>query len=81
MSYVNPKADSATVLWQTLLGSKWRVRLSDPTAEPGRRSGQVVDADGEVIGDASDYTYGGCWFAVHTPAYGGVVAVDQIEFV
>ena len=48
---------------------------------PGRRSGQVLDEDGNVIGSAHDSTYGGGAFAVHSIQYAGYTPLDQIEFV
>jgi len=48
---------------------------------PGRRSGQVIDDEGNIIGSAHDSTYGGGAFAVHSIRYAGYTPLDQIEFV
>lgn len=70
-----------TEVWRSIMGGKYRVRLEEGRTEPGHRYGLVLDVDGEVIGSASDYTYGGRGFAVHTTNYAGYVPTDQIEFV
>jgi hypothetical protein len=61
-----------------VLGGRFIVRLDDPKAEPGRRSGRVLDDDGNVIGTASQYPYGASGYAVHTKAYGGFVPIAQV---
>lgn len=57
-----------------------RIKLIGNNA-PGRRYGQVLDEDGNVIGSAHDSTYGGGAFAVHTPGYAGYTPLTSIEFV
>ena len=60
---------------------KVRVRLSGNGLSERYPAGQVVDIDGNVIGDASSYTYGGTAFAVHTRPFAGHVRFDECEFV
>ena len=76
-----PPADPVAAVLYALFGGKYVVRLTDATARPGRRSGEVLDSTGAVIGDASDFIYGGAGFCVHTRAFGGYVPADQIVFV
>lgn len=78
--------DAVSAVWHSLMGGKFRVRLSawpnEPVdTRPGHRFGDVLDEDGTVIGSAHDSTYGGRGFVVHTKPYGGFVPCDQIEFV
>ena len=75
-----PPTDSVSAVWYALTGGKYIVRLTDEHAQPGNRSGDVLDSDGKVIGSASDYIYGGAGFAVHTRAFGGYVPTEQIVF-
>lgn len=75
-----PPTDSVSAVIYAISGGKYVVRLTDSTALPGSRSGEVLDSDGQVIGSASDYIYGGRGFAVHTRAFGGYVSSDQILF-
>lgn len=73
---------SMEIVIGTIVGThRFRVRLSDPDALPGRRSGYVLDEQNHIIGDASDRIYGGTGFAVHTLPFGGYVPNDQIVFV
>jgi hypothetical protein len=64
-----------------VMGGKFRLRLHDPNAEPGRRFADVLNDADEKLGGASDYIYRGTGFAVHTGPYGGYVSLDQVEFV
>lgn len=68
-------------LRHTLLGGKFIVRLSDPEAKPGHRSGYVLDDAGDIIGDASDYIYSGRGYAVHTGPFAGFVPAEDIVIV
>lgn len=61
-------------------GGKFIIRL-DRDNGPGRRSGSVLDDAGNVIGDASDYIYGGRGYAVHTAAYAGFVSESEAVYV
>ena len=67
-------------VWFSLLGGKFRIRLIGDNC-PGRRTGDVLDDDGNIIGSAHDSIYGGHGFAVHTKPFGGFVPEDQIDFV
>lgn len=49
-----------------------RIHLTDNDG-PGRRFGNVVDQQGNTIGSAHDYIYGGRGYAVHTERFGGFV--------
>jgi hypothetical protein len=80
MATINADTNSVEAVWFSLLGGKFRVRLTDDNG-PGRRYGQVLDDAGNQIGDASDSIYGGRGFAVHTRPFGGFVPEEQIEFV
>ena len=73
--------DAVTAVFRSIFGGNYRVRLRDKDAPPGRRSGLVIDLDGEIIGSASDYTYSGSGFALHTSNYAGYVPIADIEFV
>ena len=57
-----------------------RVRLIDDRG-PGRRSGDVLDDTGKVIGSAHDYPYDGRGYAVHTKPFAGFVPESDIEYV
>jgi len=65
----------------SLKGGKFRVRLSDSSAKPGRRQGHVLDENDNIVGDASDAIYSGRGFAIHTAPFGGFVPAEQVEFV
>jgi hypothetical protein len=45
--------------------------------------GRVLGAEGNVIGEASSYTYGGAAWAIHTRDFGGYMPFDSkgIEYV
>jgi len=60
---------------------KVRVRLTGNGLQERYPSGDVVDIDGNVVGMASSYTYGGNAFAVHTRPFAGYVRFDECEFV
>jgi len=79
--YATDQSDSVAQVWSYLSGGKFRVRLDKPKARLGMRRGVVLDNAGNVIGDASDYIYGGTGFCVHTKPFGGYVPNDQIDFV
>jgi hypothetical protein len=57
-----------------------RIQLTS-AADASYPSGLVLNAAGEVIGDAQSYTYGGCAFAVHSRDFAGWVPMSQVEFV
>ena len=78
---IDRNTDSLSAVWHAITGGRFRVRLDDPKAPAGKRSGAVLDDRDEVLGTASDYIYGGAGFCVHTRAFGGYVALEQIEFV
>jgi hypothetical protein len=80
MTTIKADTDSVTAVWFSILGGKFRIRLSQDDG-PGRRIGEVLDDSGNVIGSAQDYTYGGNGFAVHTRPFGGFVPMEQVEFV
>lgn len=73
-------ASPVSAVAYAITGGKFRVRLTEDNG-PGRRWGQVLDNDNNVIGEASDYTYRGKGFAVHTKPYAGYVPENQIIFV
>lgn len=81
MSTITATTNPVNAVWHSLTGGKFRVKLENKRAVPGRRYGQVLDDNGNQIGDASDYIYGGRGFAVQTRPFGGFVPVEQIEFV
>lgn len=64
-----------------IAGGKIRIKLKNKRAPAGRRYGQVLDENNNVIGDASDAVFGGRRFSIHTRPFGGFVPVEQIEFV
>jgi hypothetical protein len=76
----SPPIEAIPAVLYSLLGGKYLVRLTNKAARPGERSGAVLDAAGNVIGNASDYIYGGRGFAVHTKPFGGFVPSEQIVF-
>lgn len=78
---IDANTDSVSAVWYSLLGGKFLVKLEDPEVTPGSRIGSVVDANGNTIGSAQDYTYAGRGFAVHTKPYAGYVPCEQIVFV
>lgn len=45
--------------------------------------GRVLDAEGNIIGDANSYTYGGAAWAIQTREFGGYMPFDSpsIEYV
>ena len=43
--------------------------------------GEVLDADGNVVGEATSYTYGGAAFAVHTLPFASHVKFSECEFI
>lgn len=61
-------------------GGKFKVRLYERKGSR-YRSGVVLDNEGNVIGSASDYTYGGAGWAIHTPMYAGHASLDQVVIV
>lgn len=73
--------DPLTAIMFNLGGGIFRVRLYEPDAVEGRRTGLVLDDKDDVIGTASDYIYGASGFAVHTRPFAGFVPAKQIEFV
>jgi hypothetical protein len=80
MATIKADTDSVTAVWHSILGGKFRVRLTQDNG-PGRRYGFVLDDNDNIIGSAQDTTYGGRGFAVHTRPFGGFVPMEQIEFV
>jgi hypothetical protein len=59
---------------------KIRIRL---TSERYARypQGEVLNAAGTVIGEATSYTYGGTAFAVHSVPFAGYVKFSECVFV
>lgn len=81
---ITNETNPITAVWHSITGGKFRVRLTIDkynSDQPGKRYGDVLDNDGNRIGDASDYIYGGRGFAIHTRPFGGFVPLEQIEFV
>lgn len=76
------KSDTSPVqaVMFAVTGGTFRLQLTNDEG-PGHRSGYILDDDGNRIGDASDFIYGGRGFAVHTKPFAGFVSIDQIEFV
>ena len=67
-------------VFHAVFGGKFLIHLLDDNG-PGRRYGNVMDNNGNVIGSASDYIYGGRGYAVNTKPYGGFVPEEQVEYV
>lgn len=81
MATIQDTTNPVQAVWHACSGGRFRVKLRDKRAKPGSRGGYVLDDAGNVIGDASDYIYGGRGFAIHTKPFGGYVPDDQIDFV
>jgi hypothetical protein len=73
--------DALQATIRAIFDGKYKVRLREKDAPPGRRHGSVIDLDGEIIGSASDGTYEGRGFAVHTNNFAGYIPNECIEFV
>lgn len=78
---INAETNSLEAVVFSIMGGKFRLRLTNPDAEPGKRCAFVLDDNDNVIGHAQDWTYGGSGFAVQTKPFGGYVSEEQIEFV
>jgi hypothetical protein len=81
MTTISQETDSVAAVFFAVLGGKFRLRLEDPKAPPGRRFADVLDDQGNRIGGAYDYVYSGTGYAVHTRAFAGYVPEAQIEYV
>lgn len=75
-------ATAQEIIFASVLGGlRWTVQLRDGDRSPGLRSGLVIDRDGTVIGDASDYIYGGRGFAIHTRSFAGYVPAIDVDLI
>lgn len=75
-------ASAVSIIWASAIGGlRWTVQLTPGDRSPGARSGLVIDRDGTVIGDASDYIYGGRGFAIHTRAFAGYVSAADVDLI
>lgn len=81
MSAFDPNASSEDAVWYVCFGGKVRLRLDDPTAPPGKRSGKVINESGAIVGEANDSIYGGRGYSVWTTPFAGFVEESQIEYV
>lgn len=80
MSTINENTNPVSAVLHAVTGGKFRVRLTTDEG-PGRRDGYVLDDSDNIIGSASDATYNGRGFAVHTKPYAGYVPEEDIIFV
>lgn len=80
MSVLSPDSSPVGAVMYVILGGRIRVQLTEDL-DPSRRSGHVVDEDGNIIGTATSYPYGASGFSVHTEPFAGFVPVSQVEFV
>jgi hypothetical protein len=80
MSVLSPGQSPVTAAMHVVLGGRVRIQLTEDL-DPSRRSGQVVDEDGKIIGSATSYPYGASGFSVFTEPFAGFVPTWQVEFV
>lgn len=81
MPTITSETSSVVAVVFSLVGGRFRVRLDDPKARAGERSGDVLDDAGNVIGHATDHIYGGRGYCVSTKPFGGYVPAEQIDLV
>lgn len=81
-STITDSTDSHTAVLFAVLGGSFRIRLRDCKRDSyGRRSGDVLDDAGNVIGYAHDLIYGASGFTVETRPFAGYVPNDKVVFV
>jgi hypothetical protein len=60
---------------------KVRIKLRERGLDERYPFGDVVSADGVILGHADSYVYGGVAFAVHTVPFAGHVSFEECEFI
>lgn len=76
---ITAETPSVAALWYTILGGQFRLRMVQDNGI-GHRWANVLDAEGNCIGQADDFIYGASGWAVHTAPFAGFVPNSQIVF-